>query len=157
MKFKGFEGLPKDIPVAETKEKPAPSETRPIPPEETPQKVDRRPRLLSDLKDEELIDRAIQAVMTDERSAEEISRRVNQGLRDMTAAREAEHLKDLNEKFGNLSDEELVREAVFSAVEDPEMAREITRRVNQSLRDKARTKEPKEAQKESEASEEAVA
>lgn len=157
MKFKGFEELPKDIPIAETGKKPAASEAAPKPPETALPKVDRRPRSFSDLSNEELVDKVIHALVTDESSAEEISARVNQGLRDIVVAREARRTKDLQDKFGGLSDEELVKEAVFTAVEDPDMAKEITKRVNQSLRAKAKAEERKKTQKEPGVAEEVAA
>lgn len=139
MKFKSFENLSVESNKPEATEAEV-VETSPKK-EQLLTRVDRRERPLKDLSNEELIDKAIHEVLTDDQAAAEIVESVNEHLREVSAKREAkhaeEHLEALKNKFGNLSDEELVEEAIFAAIEDPAIAAEVQKRVNQSLHDRA--------------------
>ena len=138
MKFKSFEDLSVESNKPEVIEAEAVETSSKK--EQLLTKVVRRERSLKDLSDEELLDKAIHEVLTDEMAAAEIVESVNKHLREVSAKREAkqaeEHLEALKNKFGRLSDEELVEEAIFAAIEDPVIAAEVQKRVNQSLHDR---------------------
>ena len=57
------------------------------------------------------------------------------------AAREAAHMEALEKKFGGLPLEDLIQAAIYAAAEDPEMAKEIVKRVNRSFHDRFHSEE----------------
>jgi hypothetical protein len=66
-------------------------------------------------------------------------------------------MKALEEKFGILPIEDLVQEAIYAAAEDPGMAQEIVKRVNQSFHDRSHKAEEGAGSKEPEGAEEEAA